>query len=448
MSCDDAAPTVSLLPSCIKMTHNQFSLVTSIFNLGGLFGSLFLSRYADSKGRWWTLLANTVILGCGALIMGFASTIAGLVIGRIVVGIGSGVATVVVPTYLAEIAPTEYRGTFGVMNQLGVVLGILFSQVLGLYFSTIPGWRIILLAGSATAVVQAILLNFIVESPKYLASSPGRYSDAKKALQRLRGTVDVDDELRAWTLSTNEEVLEGLIEDTGVEMTEETEEGTSGNVFYAKDTNEVDVWKFIKSAHYRPALIVILIAQITQQLSGINAVIYYSATILSKILPTSNNMITVFISIVNTIMTVISAGLIDKAGRRKLLLLSISSMSITSALLALGITCNIGILSAISIIAYVATFAIGLGPIPFLITPEVVDTRAVATAGGLGLAVNWIMNFIVAAAFLEIREFVGGNVFYIFAAYLVLAYLLVKRYVPETKGKTVEEAWQAWKTSD
>jgi len=93
MSCDDVLPVVSLLPSCIEMTPNQFSLVTSIFNLGGLFGSLFVSRYADSKGRWWTMLANTGILGCGALIMGFASTITGLVVGRIVVGIGSGVVS-------------------------------------------------------------------------------------------------------------------------------------------------------------------------------------------------------------------------------------------------------------------------------------------------------------------------------------------------------------------
>jgi len=334
------------------------------------------------------------------------------------------------------------------MNQLGVVLGILFSQVLGLYFSTIPGWRIILLVGSVTALVQAILLGFVVESPKYLASSPGGYSRAKKALQKLRGTIDVEGELRAWALSTNEEVFEGLIEETEIENTEETEDlETPENVFYAKDINEVDVWKFITSAHYRPALIVVLLTQMTQQLSGINAVIYYSATILSQILPTSNNMVTVFISIVNTIMTIVSAGLIEKAGRRKLLLLSISSMSVTSALLGLGITHSIAMLSAFSIVAYVATFAIGLGPIPFLITPEVVDTRAVATAGGLGLAVNWIVNFIVAAAFLGIREYLGGNVFYIFAAYLVLAYLLVNKYVPETKGKTVEEVWQEWKTS-
>jgi MFS transporter, SP family, solute carrier family 2 (facilitated glucose transporter), member 3 len=93
MSCDDATPEISRLPPCIKMTLNQFSIVTSVFNLGGIFGSLFLSKWADSKGRRWTMLASTGLLGIGALVMGFASTISGLIIGRIIVGIGSGVVS-------------------------------------------------------------------------------------------------------------------------------------------------------------------------------------------------------------------------------------------------------------------------------------------------------------------------------------------------------------------
>jgi MFS family permease len=341
----------------------------------------------------------------------------------------------------------------GVMNQLGVVVGILFSQVLGLFFSTMSGWRIILLAGTITALLQAILLNFVVESPKYLASIPGGTASAKRVLQQLRGTIDVEDELDGWKLLPSEELQEESMGETGirgasresVEIEELAE--SSGNVFYAKDVNEINIWKFITSAHYRPALIVVLLTQLTQQLSGINAVIYYSATILSQIMPTSNNAVTVAISIVNTIMTIVSAGLIEKTGRRKLLLLSISSMSVSSAMLGLGITYNIAVLSAFAIVLFVATFAIGLGPIPFVITPEVVDTRAVATAGGLGLAVNLIANFIVGTAFLGLRESLGGNVFHIFAAYLALAFVLARKYVPETKGKTVEEVWAGWKGS-
>ncbi|CAI2174347.1 8486_t:CDS:2 [Funneliformis geosporum] len=464
ISCETLPPDGSydgFLSPCIPMNEGEFSLVTSIFNLGGLVGSLISPRVADNKGRRWTLMFNIIFLLLGPTTMGFSSSFATLVIGRVIAGIGCGVVSVVVPMYLAEISPAEYRGTFGVMNQLGIVTGILFSQVQGLYLSYIPGWRIIILFASALSIIQMVFLGFAVESPKYLVTTPGGYQSAKRALQRLRGKIDVEEELGGWRQVASEEGLEGLIGQQQQEVTSNSQQHSellSQNVpetdivespsvvFHARNigVDDFSIWKFITSLHYRPALMVLLFIQFTQQFSGINAVIFYSTTILSTILPTSSDLITVYISIVNTIMTIISAYLMDKAGRRTLLLYSISLMSLCSILLALGITHEISLLSSISIIGFVATYAIGLGPIPFLIIPEIVDTRAVATASSLGLSVNWTSNFLVASLFLEGRVILGGNVFYIFAIYLIIAYIVAIRILPETKAKTVEEVWHDW----
>ncbi|RIA97289.1 sugar transporter [Glomus cerebriforme] len=452
----------SLLP-CIPMEEGEFGLLTSIFNLGGLLGSLLSSRVADTKGRRWTLLCNNLFLFIGSTMMGFANSYSILVIGRVIAGIGCGVVSVIVPMYLAEISPAEYRGVFGVMNQLGIVIGILFSQIQGLYLSNIPGWRIILITASALSIIQTILLGFAVESPKYLASKVGGYQSAKKALQQLRGKTEVEDEIGGWLQISEEEGLEGLInnqhDEDNISSQQQQSSSSQDNieeristtseptvVFHARNpnTDDFNIWKFISSPYYRPAFKVLLLVQFTQQFSGINAVIFYSTTILSRLLPTSSDLITVYISIMNTIMTVVSAYLIDKAGRRTLLLYSISLMSLASAILAFSITYELALLSSISIIGFVATFAIGLGPIPFLIIPEIVDTRAVATASSLGLSINWISNFLVAALFLEIRGIFGGRVFYIFSVYLFTAYIIANRILPETKAKTVEEVWHGW----
>ncbi|GES85852.1 general substrate transporter [Rhizophagus clarus] len=445
MSCenlpDDTIPHDNSLPRCIPMNEAKFGLLTSILNLGGLIGSLLSSRVADAKGRRWTLLCNNLFLFFGPIIMGFGNSYFVLVIGRLIVGIGCGVTSVVVPMYLAEISPIEYRGVFGVMNQLGIVI---------------------------VSIIQSILLGFSVESPKYIASKIGGYQSAKRVLQQLRGKAEVEEEIGGWKQVAEEERLEGLIDNqqndndlnsqqqqslpsssqASQDNIEERISTTSEPVvvFHARNQNTEDInfWVFVNNPYYKPALRVLILLQLTQQFSGINAVINYSTTILGKILPTSSDLITVYISIVNVIMTLVSAYLIDKSGRRTLSLYSMSLMSLASAMLAFGISYNLAILSSISIIGFVAAFAIGLGPIPFLIIPEIVDTHFVATASSLGLSINWTSNFLISSLFLEIREILGGRVFYIFTAYLLVAFIIGYLILPETKAKTVEEVWHGW----
>ncbi|KAG0306053.1 hypothetical protein BGZ98_003040 [Dissophora globulifera] len=464
---DDWVETDGALPICIPMGSSEWSVLVATLTLGGFVGALFVgSRLADRFGRKNALLLNNASLLLGSIMMGCASSYTAMLVGRFLIGIGCGAVTVIVPMFLAEVSPPELRGSLGVMNQLGIVVGILFSQVLGLYFSTPSGWRIILLTGAAIALLQLFLLPFCVESPRYLALQPGGSAKAKRALQILRGRQDVSKEIRDWTRQDDraslaeEEGLSGspLLNDssdsllvggsigTGIADAEDDHQPLPHKAF-SQAGRGISLAEFVSMPRFRrPALILVLV-QLSQQLSGINGVIFYSTAIMSQILPSSGAMITVYISVVNVLVTLVAAYLMDRAPRRTLLLSSSVAMVVSSFLLAVSLNYEIPMLSAFSIIAFVASFAMGLGPIPFLITPELVDTTAVASASAFALSINFTVNFIVSAAFLKLQEWLGGDVFYLFGFMLAGLTVAMNRIVPETKGKTVEEVTRSWQPS-
>jgi len=348
------------------------------------------------------------------------------------------------------------------MNQLGIVVGILFSQVLGLYFSSASNWRVILLTGAGLSLTQLLLLPFCVESPRYLALQPGGTVKARRALQILRGRQDVTKEIRDWTRQDDRAVAaeeEGLgvtplLNDSneallvGGGTLQDDADPLQSKAFNAQQSGRgLSVTEFVLSPRYRRPVLILLLVQLSQQLSGINGVIFYSTAIMSEIMPASGAMITVYISIVNVIMTLIAAYSMDKFGRRTLLMVSSVAMGFSSFILAGSLNYSIPMLSAFSIIAFVASFAIGLGPIPFLIIPEVVDTSAVASASAFALSVNWTTNFCVSVMFLKLQEWWGGNVFYVFALLLAGLTVAINRIIPETRGKTVEEVVRSWQPS-
>ncbi|KAF9970478.1 hypothetical protein BGZ73_006804 [Actinomortierella ambigua] len=485
-----AAAAEGGLPLCIPMTDSEWSVLVAFLTVGGLLGSLFIGgRMADRFGRRRAMMANNMFLLVGSILMGQAGSFGTMVFGRFLIGIGCGNFTVIVPLYLAEISPSELRGTLGTMNQLGIVVGIMFSQVLGLYLSTSTGWRVILLTGAALSALQLLMLPFCVESPRYMALQPGGLYMARQALQILRGRPDVNGEIREWTrqddraalaeeegfaslagggasnidpllprgdsasrsLEGESNILEGSAPSAGLDDVEDSQPQTQPKVFDAINTPAtpgVTMVEFVSWPRYRRPLAILTLVQLSQQLSGINGVMFYSTTIMSSILPSSGAMITVYISMVNTAMTLIAAYLMDRAGRRTLLLASSSAMGVSSAVLALSLNYELPILSATAIIAFVATFAIGLGPIPFLIIPEVVDTQAVGSASSYALSVNWTTNFIVSVLFLQLKNWLGGSVFFLFAMLLAGITYGIYYIVPETRGKTIEEVIRSWQNSD
>ncbi|KAI8981962.1 general substrate transporter [Mycotypha africana] len=420
------------------MSDSQYGLVVSILTLGGLVGALSAPHFNDKYGRRLTLLGTNAFLGGGSLLATLASVPTHMMIGRLLSGIGVGMVTVVVPAYISECVPEARRGFFGALTQLFIVIGIMVAQVLGLVWSNLERWRYILFIGVLLAVVQSVFfLPFCVESPKYLASLPGGLNRAKKSLLRLRGTSleEVEDEINDWRRDWAAHHA-----DRHQQLEEEEEVATAAFHNVHPPSSHVNVWEFLRSSYFRRPLLIVLLLQLSQQLSGINAVIFYSTSIMSTVFPHASGLITVSISIVNLIVTAISAVLMDRVGRRSLFLLSASSMALMGILLGWSIEYGYSMLSAAAILGFVAAFAIGLGPIPFLMIPEVVETRAVSSACSVGLASNMISNFAVSAAFLELRNWMGqGQVFYIFGAALAGLIAVAIMILPETKGRTAED---------
>ncbi|KAI8885825.1 general substrate transporter [Backusella circina FSU 941] len=412
------------------MSDSKYSFVVAIMTVGGLIGSLAAAYFSDRYGRRGSLFGINVLMGIGSLVMALAVAPEGMMVGRFIVGLGIGSVTVIVPAYISECVPTSSRGFFGALVQLITCIGIMATQVIGLYWSTLSRWRYIFGMGILLAVAQIGLLLFCVDSPRYLASLSDGFESAKASLLRLRNCseIEAEEEINEWRRDWANHAVSSASSDADNNNTE------------SQQQHHVNTFTFITNPAFRKALFLVFLVQFTQQFSGINAVIFYSTSIMSTIFPNSSGMITVYISVVNIVFTGLSAYLMDKAGRRTLFLLSTASMTVTAFLLGWSIEHKQDVISVIAILGYVATFALGLGPIPFLMVPELVDTPAVSSACSISLATNMISNFLVSAGFLSLRNLMGqGQVFYLFGLFLILLFAVSYLVLPETKNREVEE---------
>ncbi|KAK9763068.1 hypothetical protein K7432_010602 [Basidiobolus ranarum] len=407
----------SSLPSCIKMSETTFSFVTSIYILGGLLGNLVAAKLASTFGRKNTLLYNTIFHVVGTLLLGLAYNTTSLFAGRFIVGIGGGISIVVVPMYLTEIAPVAYRGLFGVFHQIGVVGGILVAQTLGLFYSTVPGWRFILSFCLLVSAVQLITFPFIVPSPRYLFSLPNGTEAARAVLCKLRGTDDVDQILLQWEKDDSD-----------------------------SDKENVSFSQLLTRPIYRRPLQILFLLHFTQQFSGINAIMQFSTTILKDTFTAdAAKTITVLINVGNLAFTLLSGYLIEKAGRRQLFLISTLLTGLSCATLSFAMYFKYNYLAIVAINMIVVGFAIGLGPIPFVMPTEIFNTRSVATAASVGLIANNIGNFVVTSVYLTLKKWFGPGAFLVFTVYLAIALIISYKVIPETKGKSFEAIIQEWR---
>jgi MFS family permease len=203
------------------------------------------------------------------------------------------------------------------------------------------------------------------------------------------------------------------------------------------------MWQVIRHEQYRPAVIAVIAIMLSQQLTGINSVIMYGVNLLASVLESNSATLNVAVSVLNIIMTAVAAPLIDKLGRKTCLLMSIGGMGTASLLLAIGIANHISVLSAVAVICFVGSFGLGLGPVPFILSSELVGPEAVGATQSWALGSNWIATFIVAQFFPVVNEWLGGGkVYYIFTGIAVFFFLFVSWWVPETKGKaSADEVW-------
>jgi len=396
------------LPTCISMSDATFSLVTSMFTAGGFLGSSTANIVMERHGRKAALQISGLFVAIGSGLMAIAPSTFLLLLGRFLTGCGAGIGLCTGPVFLAEIAPPNIRGSVGVLTQLAIVLGIMITQLLGLRMATPILWRFVLLFSSVASVVQLCLSQFIVESPVWLKQH-GKPEDSR-AVQ---------------TVLFQEPGFTNSVEDP---LLEEVPQGFQHELDDRREPTSVSIPNLLTSFELRRPLVVVSSAMISQQVSGINAILYYSNDILSRVLSDAGPYVSLGITFVNVLMTFPPIFLIDRVGRKPLLLASVVGALASLVLTGYGLNMGMTAISSISMLIFVMSFAIGLGPIPFIIIPEVGPSRAVPALSSVALSLNWISNFIIGLAFLPLRNALSngdstkeGKVFYVFTGLLFLS---------------------------
>ncbi|KAH0698260.1 hypothetical protein KY290_015194 [Solanum tuberosum] len=389
--------------------------IVSTVLAGAFVGSFTGGVLADKFGRTKTFILDAIPLSVGAFLCTTAQSVQAMIIGRLLTGIGIGISSAIVPLYISEISPTEIRGTLGTVNQLFICIGILVALVVGLPLSGNPSWwRTMFGLALIPSVLLAIGMAFSPESPRWLYQQ-GRISEAETSIKRLYGKEKVA------------EVM-GDLEAS------------------ARGSSEPDAgWLDLFSSRYRKVVSIGAAMFLLQQLAGINAVVYYSTAVFRSAGITSDVAASALVGAANVFGTTVASSLMDKQGRKSLLLISYTGMAASMMLLSLSFTWKVltpysGTLAVLGTVLYVLSFSLGAGPVPALLLPEIFASRIRAKAVALSLGVHWIMNFFIGLYFLSIVTKFGISTVYMgFALSCLVAVVYITGNVVETKGRSLEE---------
>jgi sugar porter (SP) family MFS transporter len=393
-------------------------IIVSTLLIGAVVGALSGGPLSDRVGRRPTALLAAVIFGAGALAVALAPSVAFIIFGRFLLGLGVGLASMIVPLYIAEIAPADRRGALVSLNQLMITIGILLSYIVGVIFTPIEGWRYMFGVALIPALILGIGMFMLPESPRWLFEH-GQIAKARTVLSRSRSPEEVDREFQE------------------MEEIKELEE-EQARVSY----------KELLAPYVRPALIIGIGLAIFQQRTGINTVIYYAPTILQGAGFSEGGAIAATalgVGVVNVGFTILAVRIIDRAGRRPLLIIGLIGMIISLALLGLvfatgGAGGAAGLLATVCLALYIASFAISLGPVFWLMISEIYPLRIRGTAMSVASIANWGSNWLVALTFPVLLATLGGaGSFWLFAVLGVVAWIFVYFRVPETKNRSLEE---------
>ncbi|KAI8376907.1 general substrate transporter [Blakeslea trispora] len=437
----------SVFPDCLPMNDALWGFAVASFCVGGLFGGLFGGTIQTKYGRKKTIIFNNIGWVIGAVLIGASVNPAMFIVGRIFCGLSCGLGSLATPTYVGEISTVRARGTMGTCNQFAVVIGILLASVIGLPLASVPLWRINFAIVAIPAIAQFFLMAGCVESPRYLISQ-NRLEEARANLQKLRPGADIEQEFF--------EQIEGILGKSAAEAvtnvkqielqgkkekdefaTDDMEDGAIGvNDAQRPSMNMIQI--FLDPV-IRKIAISVLVLHMIQQLIGMNAVMYYSTTIFKMSFDAEmSKYMAIVTTVVNFVSTIASLILIDRMGRRPLLLIAEAGACIFSVLLVIGYVYSIGALLVVSVFGYVISFAIGVGPIPWMMTSEMSPVYASSAVGSCATAMNWAMNFLIGQCFPVIFASIHGYSFAIFAAIAAMAFAFTWIFVPETKNRSIE----------
>ncbi|XP_055113595.1 solute carrier family 2, facilitated glucose transporter member 3-like isoform X1 [Symphalangus syndactylus] len=412
-------------PSEVLLT-SLWSLSVAIFSIGGMIGSFSVGLFVNRFGRCNSMLIVNLLAVTGGCFMGLrkvAKSVEMLILGRLVIGFFCRLCTGFVPMYIGEISPTALRGAFGTLNQLGIVVGILVAQIFGLEFilGSEELWPLLLGFTILPTILQSVALPFCPESPRFLLINRKEEENAKRILQQLWGTQDVSQDIQE-------------MKDESARMSQE---------------KQVTLLELFRVSSYRQPLIISIVLQLSQQLSGINAVFYYSTGIFKDAGVQEPIYATIGAGVVNTIFTVVSLFLVERAGRRTLHMTGLGGMAFCSTLLFLSFLLqdNYNGMSFVcigAILVFVAFFEIGPGPIPWFMVAKLFSQGPRPAAMAVAGCSNWTSNFLVRLLFPSAAHYLGAYVFIIFTGFLItfLAFTFFK--VPETRGRTFEDITRAF----
>ncbi|KAK3018872.1 hypothetical protein RJ639_004437 [Escallonia herrerae] len=414
----------------LQITEVQVEVLVGILSIISLLGSLAGGKTSDAIGRKWTMAFAAIIFQTGAAIMALAPSFGVLMVGRLLAGVGIGFGVMIAPVYICEISPAVARGSLTSFPEIFINLGILLGYISNYAFSGLPvhiNWRVMLAAGILPSVFIALALFVIPESPRWLVMK-NRIDDARLVLLKI--------------IEIESEVEERLAE---IQL-------AAGNA-NAEKYEERAVWREMlnPSPGVRRMLITGCGIQCFQQITGIDATVYYSPTIFKDAGIESNAELlaaTVAVGFTKTIFILIAIFLIDRLGRKPLLY--VSTIGMTICLFSLGFTLSVlgngpvGIrLAILSVCGNVAFFSVGIGPVCWVLTSEIFPLRLRAQASAIGAVGSRVSSGVVAMSFLSItRAITVGGTFFVFAAISALSVAFVYTCVPETKGKSLEEIEQ------
>lgn len=391
-------------------------LVVSSLLVGAMVGAAAGGPLADALGRRRVVLIAACIFAVGALGAALAPSATVLVLFRLVLGLAVGAASVIVPLYLAEIAPTEIRGAVASLNQLMIVTGILVAYLVNSALAATEAWRWMLGLAVLPSLAMFLGMLFMPETPRWLVSR-NREDEAREVLRRTRA----------------EDVVESEIRD--IQMVESREEGGVRELL---------------APWVRPALLVGMGLAILQQIVGINTIIYYAPTTLTNVgFGNSAAIISnLGIGVVLVVMTLVAIRIIDRVGRKPLLLtgavgmfLSLAVLGITSLLLPepSGIG-PVGLITLACLAAFIFSFGATWGPVVWVLLSEIFPLKIRGAAMGIATVLLWGANFVVSLTFPILLEALGvGYLFLGYALVSVVAFLFVYFFVTETKGRSLEK---------
>ncbi|KAJ6936212.1 hypothetical protein NC652_011062 [Populus alba x Populus x berolinensis] len=396
-----------------------FRWVVSTLLAGATVGSFTGGSLADKFGRTRTFQLDAIPLTIGALLCATAQSVHTMIIGRLLAGIGIGISSAIVPLYISEISPTEIRGALGSINQLFICIGILLALVAGLPLAGNPiWWRTMFGISAVPAVLLALGMAFSPESPRWLFQQ-GKFSEAEKSIKTLNGKERVADVMTDLTV--------------GSQGSAEPEAG----------------WFDLFSGRYWKVVSVGVALFFFQQMAGINAVVYYSTAVFRSAGIASDVAASALVGASNVFGTTTASSLMDRQGRKSLLITSFFGMAASMLLLSLSFTWKAlapysGTLAVLGTVCYVLSFSLGAGPVPALLLPEIFASRIRAKAVALSLGMHWAANFVIGLYFLSfVNKFGISSVYLGFSGICLSAVLYIAANVVETKGRSLEEIERA-----